>query len=110
MQLRTARLCLNCEEVHDANECPVCNSETFAYISRWVPSPESRPQPRPVVSPEAETYKQLLSPEVARPSAMRWVKRGAFGLAALSAARWMLRATPDKTDDRTRSPQRRSDG
>ena len=29
MQLRTARLCLDCEEVHDEAQCPVCASETF---------------------------------------------------------------------------------
>ena len=85
MKLHTARLCLNCDEVHDANECPVCNSETFTYISRWVPSPEGRPKPRPVVTPEAETYTKLLSDDLARPGAMRWVRRGAFGLAAISA-------------------------
>lgn len=37
MQLTTARLCLNCDEVHDAHACPVCVSETFVYLTRWVP-------------------------------------------------------------------------
>src|SRR5262245_32500541 len=29
MQLRTARLCLDCEEVHEEQQCPVCASESF---------------------------------------------------------------------------------
>ena len=42
MQLRVARVCLDCEEIHDAQECPVCASEAFAFLSRWVPAPERR--------------------------------------------------------------------
>ena len=109
MKLHTARLCLNCDEVHDANECPVCNSETFAYISRWVPSPEGRPRPRPVATPEAETYSKLLSDDTARPGAMRWVRRGAFGLAAISAARWLLRGDTSKPTDSAEPRRRRSE-
>ena len=41
MQLRNARLCLDCEEVHDAAHCPACASESFAFITRWVPSPSA---------------------------------------------------------------------
>ena len=46
MQLRTARLCANCENIHDESRCPACGSETFAYLTKWVPtaSPE-KPQP-----------------------------------------------------------------
>ena len=47
MKLATARLCLNCDEVHDAHACPVCVSETFVYLTRWVP--RSQPDSRPVV-------------------------------------------------------------
>ena len=32
MQLRNARLCLDCEEVHDAQQCPACASAMFAPI------------------------------------------------------------------------------
>ena len=46
MQLRSARLCLDCEEVHDANVCPACASEIFAYITRWIPAPERRTRAR----------------------------------------------------------------
>jgi len=46
MQLRKARLCIDCEELHDQWQCPVCASETFAFITRWMPAPERRKKPR----------------------------------------------------------------
>jgi len=93
MQLHTARLCLDCQEVHDGQTCPVCGSESFAYISRWIPAPERRAKPRPTVEPPAaETYRRLLSPERNQQgTSSSWLKRGAFGLAAVSAAAWMLK-------------------
>jgi hypothetical protein len=48
MQLGVARLCLDCEEVHDAQTCPVCASESFAFLKKWVPVDERRTRPRPV--------------------------------------------------------------
>ena len=54
MQLNVARVCLDCEELHDAQRCPVCASETFAYLTRWVPRLEpkaAKPLPRPIVAP-----------------------------------------------------------
>jgi hypothetical protein len=42
MQLRVARLCLDCEELHVAEVCPICASESFAYLSTWLPSEERR--------------------------------------------------------------------
>ena len=47
MQLRIARLCLDCEEVHDGQSCPICASESFAYLTRWVPVQERRQAQRP---------------------------------------------------------------
>src|SRR6185503_18315270 len=42
MQLRNARLCLDCEEVHDAQQCPLCTSEAYVPLTRWVEAPERR--------------------------------------------------------------------
>ena len=42
MQLRVARLCLDCEELYDGSSCPVCASERFAFLSAWLPSEERR--------------------------------------------------------------------
>jgi hypothetical protein len=86
MQLRTARLCLDCEEVHDAQRCPSCASETFTFITRWVPAPERRHRPRPTTSPEAEVYKNLLNPEANPSIARRMLKPGMVGLTALGIA------------------------
>jgi hypothetical protein len=89
MQLHVARLCMDCEEIHDAQMCPVCSSETFAYITRWIPAPERRHRPRPVEpSPTVDTYRELLSPNPANSGMGRWLRRGAVGLAALTAVGW----------------------
>ena len=59
MQLKVARLCLDCDEVHTSSHCPVCASEAFAYLTRWIPAPERRMRPRQTTSPEADLYRQL---------------------------------------------------
>jgi hypothetical protein len=79
---------MDCQEIHDSQMCPVCSSETFAYISRWVPAPERRTTARQPVDEHVETYRQLLSGEPTPPAAVRWLKRGVFGFAAVSAAAW----------------------
>ena len=84
MQLRTARLCLDCEEVHDGTQCPSCASETFTFITRWVPAPERRSgAPRPTTSPEAEVYRRLVAKEPQPSSGKRMLKQGMVGLTAL---------------------------
>src|SRR5436853_838348 len=42
MQLRVARLCLDCEELFVGNSCPICASGRYAFLSRWLPSDERR--------------------------------------------------------------------
>src|SRR5262249_51209148 len=97
VQLRTARLCLDCEEVHEGQQCPVCASESFAYISRWVPSPDRRTGSRPAsTSPEVAVYRRLLVADAMRPKAMRLLKRGAVGLTVVSLARYIWRRRKDQ--------------
>jgi hypothetical protein len=96
MQLRSARLCLDCEEVHDANVCPSCASETFTYMTRWIPAPERRRRPRPTSSPEAEALRTLIAkgPEASSPApanGRRFLKQGVVGLTALGLAGWLFR-------------------
>jgi hypothetical protein len=51
MQLRVARLCLDCEELFVGDTCPICASQRFAFLSNWLPVEERRrwrrPAPRP---------------------------------------------------------------
>jgi hypothetical protein len=97
MKLRTARLCLDCDEVHDAYRCPACTSETFTYMTRWVPEPERSDRSkrlRPTTSAEAEVFRKLVvdEDEEAVPGAGRRVlKHGVIGLAALGLAGWFWR-------------------
>ena len=87
MQLRTARLCLDCEELHEEQTCPICASESFAFISRWVPSQKRQQRPRRVV--EAPPARMTADK---RSSAGKVVKSIA-GLAALSLAGWAWQKT-----------------
>jgi hypothetical protein len=105
MQLRTARLCLDCEEVHDAQQCPTCASESFAYLTRWVPVPERRARPRPTDLANRETidtYREMLTPE--RKGGWSLVRRGAVGLALFGVAGWMWRNTRSDADTRDSGP------
>ena len=123
MRLQSARLCLDCDEVHDAQQCPHCASETFAFLTRWVPVPDrperpDRPQKRgPAVetpSPEAlGAYREMLQPESRSGGKWRTIRRGAMGLALFGIAGWIWRQNnpagadgTQATDDET-SNQRR---
>lgn len=82
MQLRRARLCLDCEEIHDAQQCPVCASESFVYLSRWVPAPERRARPRPPGS-------AFPAPQL--PSKGKMVGIGIASLGIFGLAQWLAR-------------------
>jgi hypothetical protein len=105
MELRNARLCLDCEEVHDLEQCPVCGSETFSFITRWVPAAAARQRrPRPTTSEDADVYKQLISGEPAS-KGRRLLKQSVLGLTALGVAGlfWGSREAR-KTDTRAGGP------
>ena len=88
-------MCLDCEEVHESQQCPLCASESFVFITRWVPAPERRQKPRATTPPPApdtlDTYREMLQPEEADSAGWRFVKRGALGLALFGVAGWMLK-------------------
>lgn len=99
MRLSNARLCLDCDEVHDEARCPVCASESFAFIKRWVTVSERRGRPGAASSaPQSkeraetvETYRALLSGNgESRMTAAQLLRGGALGLAVLGAAGWLL--------------------
>jgi predicted nucleic acid-binding Zn-ribbon protein len=115
MQLRTARLCLDCEEVHDEGQCPVCASETFTYLSRWVPSDERRRRPRaeaPAQEPRAaesaariegefEAYRRLSTGDVKQPAGRHLLRKGVMGLAAVGVVGWLW-GRKDSADPKAR--------
>ena len=103
MQLRVARLCLDCEEVHDAQICPRCTSETFAFLSRWIQAPERRTQPR---TENPNPPRQAPRVEQVRPARGRWLKRGAL-LAALGVGGWLWRQNATKTAPRDKMAEQR---
>lgn len=109
MQLRMARLCHDCEEIHDGQQCPVCASETFTYITRWVPAPERRARPRPTTSPEADVYRNLTSGEAKPTTTGRLLKRAAIGLTAIGVAGWLWgrrkEQKPEDAPSSTPSPE-----
>lgn len=95
MKLTNARLCLDCDEVHEDNQCPMCASESFAFIKRWVTTPEKRARtaPAPPPSETVATYRALLAvpPTDGQPLTTKSLLRGgALGLAVLGAAGWIL--------------------
>jgi hypothetical protein len=102
MRLAVARLCLDCEEVHEGDRCPVCGSESFAFLKRWVPaaSAERNPGAWHNVSSsgsieQLKAYEQLLKPDRLVSRKRSLIARGALGLAILGAARlvWRLGKT-----------------
>lgn len=93
MRLRDARLCLDCDEVHDATICPVCGSESFTYISRWVPVPDAERPQRPQPSEQANVYRELLADDQAAGRGRKLLKGGLLGLTALGIAGWAWRSS-----------------
>src|SRR5262245_9661107 len=55
MQLRVARLCLDCEELHTENRCPRCASDSYAFLSTWLPTEERRRWRKPSAQPAHES-------------------------------------------------------
>jgi hypothetical protein len=107
MQLHVARLCLDCQEIHAAAQCPACSSEVFAPLSRWVPPQERRARPRAAEDHDAaEAYRRLLGANNDEKAGSPWPKRIAFAVAAAGVGGWLWnrpRRGPS-TSDRTGSP------
>lgn len=98
MQLITARLCLDCNEVHDQPQCPICASSAYAFMSRWVPAPERRVRPRPTTSPNAEVYRHLVG-DTSKPLG-KVMKAGVVGVTAVGLLGWLWKAASRAADDK----------
>src|SRR5579862_1180190 len=90
MKLAVARLCLDCEEVHDAQQCPVCASESFAFISRWVPVPEGRTRSGAgAARSEDAANGRRATTEAVSSNKGRLLTRSVVGVAAVGIAGWL---------------------
>jgi hypothetical protein len=100
MQLRGTRLCLDCEELHTADRCPVCASDAFVFLTRWVPTDERRAIRRDaVIAPPAPAPETGMS---------RWLARGAAGLVLVATGRWLWKsARPMQWSDAPERERRR---
>ena len=112
VQLHVARLCLDCEEVHDEYRCPACASDQFSYLTRWVPGRDRsvRPRSKPAPPPEADVYRRLIHGEPPPPKG-RFVTRALMGLGAAAGLAGVFlgarharaaRGTPDESSDESR--------
>jgi hypothetical protein len=92
MHLSVARLCLDCQEIHEEDRCPVCTSEAFGFITRWVKveaTPRaSQEKERVLTSTKLEDYRQILNPTPRWATAGRWLRKGGLVVAAGVLARW----------------------
>jgi hypothetical protein len=118
MRLVNARLCLDCEEVHEQQHCPICGSESFAFMTRWVTPSDTvaadanaARSVRPVDQvdrrqqserrEQVDAYRQILNPSAQPPRRGRMVAGGALGLALLGVARMVWRAAPNSNAEGT---------
>ena len=90
MQLRNARVCLDCEELHEQQVCPVCASEAFAFVTRWVPvnawkGPNRRRSKDAAVAPPSSKLRT-------------WVTRGIAAAAVFGVSRMFLETLLTRTD------------
>ena len=108
MKLNTARLCLDCDEVHDEAHCPSCASESFAFIKRWVTAPEARARvavENTSRAERAETYRALLDANHEPSMTKRLVRGGIVGLAVLGAAGWLLQRNAADKNEKSKAEQ-----
>jgi hypothetical protein len=98
MRLDVARLCLDCDEVHENQECPRCGSEAFGFLNRWVkpssteplrvrPDDRAGPARATPTAGQLKAYRELLDAHP-RSNARRLLKGGLIGLAATGLAAW----------------------
>ena len=77
IDLRKARLCLDCEMIFEGPQCPACTSQSFVPVTRWIRPMErretKRPAPQPKVIPAQSKPRGLLKKSL-------YVGLGAYGV------------------------------
>ena len=111
MRLDDARLCLDCEEIHEEQECPACGSEAFAFLTRWIQS--TAPKSKAPTSPSAANARSAQTAEHLAAwreitdgtsdgagRGKKLVTRSLLGLAAMGLAGWAwAKTSPSKDED-----------
>lgn len=84
VELRRAKLCLDCEVIFDGPRCPACTSETFVPVKRWIRPTErvEAPRPAPPPAPPVSKSRRLLKGSL-------YVGLGAYGV-------WKMLFEPSK--------------
>jgi hypothetical protein len=116
MKLDAARLCLDCDEIHEDQICPTCSSEAFAFVTRWVKTSgdhrvERRAAPvvQPATTPHARTpeqieaFRQLIEGKPERPAGPSLMTKSVVGLAAVSLLGWAWKAAGSRAVPGARS-------
>ncbi len=110
MRLDDARLCLDCEEIHEEQECPACGSEVFAFLTRWIQStsparPSGKAATGAVAAKAAVDEEHLAAwreitdgPTPAPAGGKKFMTRGLLGLAAMGLAGWAWTKTSGPKD------------
>lgn len=95
IDLRRARLCLDCEMIFDAPQCPACTSESFVPVTRWI-----RPMERPGVERRALPVAPASRSSAASPKKpFRLLKKSVYlGLGAYGA--WKMLFQPSRPHHR----------
>jgi len=102
MRLDDARLCLDCEEIHDERECPSCGSEAFGFLKRWIKTtgnggdrhrdaltaPAGPSVRHPPSDDQLDAWRRIVEGRPAAPGKGKLVVRGLVGLAAMGIAGW----------------------
>lgn len=108
MRLDDARLCLDCEEIHEEQECPACGSEVFAFLTRWIQSTapvklKGKPTTGTATSQDSHSAEQLAAwreitdgPTSTPSKGRKLVGRSLLGLAAMGLAGWAWAKTSAK--------------
>ena len=101
MRLDDARLCLDCEEIHDEQECPACGSEAYAFLKRWIKTTANGGERRREAAPlsatalrqppsedQLDAWRRIVEGRPAPAGKGKLVMRGLVGLAAMGLAGW----------------------
>lgn len=62
LPLSEARICLECDTIHDLQSCPECGSATFYFLSNWI-RPRRPPVQEEQAPPPETPLQQMLKPK-----------------------------------------------